>query len=142
MTRHSMAFCLLGLVAGTLVGCSDSDGRVGGVDKTTVDGSNGMRLTLHKPRNVTIERGEAESVGVNVERDNFDGEVTITISQLPAGVEAVDSPRTTRGNHEEVVLRASKDAALVRNHQALVTVEGPDGIRATESIEISINAKG
>lgn len=141
MTRLSMVLCLLGLAAGTLAGCAGRDGRVSGVDKTTVDGSNGMRLTLVKPRNVTIERGSAESVGVDVERDNFDGEVTIQFTRLPAGVEAVDSPRRTRGNHEEVVLRASHDADLVRNHQALVTVEGPDGMRATESIEISINQR-
>ncbi len=138
MKNASLITLVLGLAMVSVVGCADREGRVGGVDRTTVRGSDGERLTLVKPRNISIERGEAESIAVDLERNNLNGQVKITISQLPDGVEAVDTPRVTNGTHVELVLQAKPGAALVRNHQALVTAEGPDGIRATETLEISI----
>ncbi|HWL92576.1 MAG TPA: hypothetical protein VNT79_03495 [Phycisphaerae bacterium] len=130
--------CLVLGFALSVAGCSDSEGRVGGADKTTVRGSGGERLTLIKPVNITLRRGGAEGVTIRLERNNFDDEVKVSISQLPAGVEAVDSPRATRANEVEIVLRAGDNADLVERHQALVTAEGPEGIRATETLELNV----
>ena len=125
-----------------LVGaCADSTGRVGGVDQTTVRGPSGERLTVVKPRNIDLKRGEAESFVVELRRRNFSDEVKVTVSKLPRGVEAVDAPRKTTSDEVEIVLRASEGADLVGNHQALVTAEGPDGIQATETLQISVRER-
>jgi hypothetical protein len=56
--------------AALLVGaCADSRGRVGGISQTTVQGKGGAELTLVKPHNVDMRRGEAESVIVRIRRD-------------------------------------------------------------------------
>ncbi len=139
---------MLRIVILTLIGaavfvgaCADSRGRVGGVDRTTVLGSGGEKLTLVKPKNVAIRRGEAESVVVRLRRHHFSDEVKITVSQLPRGVNAVDVPRATNADRVELLLRADEDAALVRGHQVMVTAHGPDGISATETLEISVRER-
>ena len=137
MTALRIGFCTLGLTL-CLGGCADSTGRVGGIDRTTVRGPSGERLTLVKPENIHLKRGKAESVMVHLRRDNFSERVRVSVTQLPSGVEAVDEPRSTNSDRVEVVLRAGSDADRVQNHQALVTAEGPDGIRATETLEISV----
>ncbi len=137
MTASRCVIALAG--AAFLVGaCSDESGRRPGIDQTTVRGHEGERLTLVKPGAVMLERGDAETVKIRLRRDDVPGDVGVSIDNLPGGVEAVDAPRSTRDDSVNIVLKASDRADLVRNHQAYVTAEAPDGMRATESIEINV----
>jgi len=135
LQRYTLLALSLAFLA---AGCSDSSGRVAGVDKTTVRGPSGQKLTLVKPAGVTIQRGDAETVTIQLRRENLHEDVRVTIDDLPKGVEAVDAPRSTNGDSINLVLRASDQADLVKNHQAQVTAEGPHGMRATEPIEINV----
>ena len=118
--------------------CTDKGGRSQSADHTTVRGPAGQKLTIVKPSGVSLRRGQSETVTINLRRENLNGDVTISIANLPAGVEAVDAPRATRENSVKVVLRAKESAALVKNYQALVNADGPEGIRATETLQVSI----
>jgi hypothetical protein len=109
-----------------------------GCQQTTVRGPKGQRMTVAKPADVTLHRGEAESVTIALDRENFDGPVTVSISGLPSGVEAVDEPRSTTSESATVVLRASEHAGLVGNHMVDLTVEGPDGMRAREQFRVTV----
>jgi hypothetical protein len=62
-------------------------------------------------------------------------------SDLPKGVEAVDSGREVAAEEATFTLNAVPDAALVENHAAHVTIEGPNGMKATETLEISVKEK-
>jgi len=108
---------------------------------TTVRGSHGEKLVLYKPGHVKIERGHSESMRVRIKRENFDDAVRVSMTQLPQGVEAVDMPRETHSDTIEVVLRADPQAALVKDHEALVTVEGPQDMRATEAFKVSVRQR-
>jgi len=126
--------------AALAVGCSyeSSTKQTGG---TTVHGDHGEKLTIAQPKVQDIERGGTEKVTINLRRENFSDPVNVSVSDLPAGVEAVDAPRTTSGDEVEIVLRANENADLVSNHVVLVSAEGPNGIRATESFRISVKEK-
>lgn len=128
----------LAVVAG---GCADNSGRVPGWDESTVRGPHGQKLSLVKPHGVDLERGEAETVTVQLEREDFNQAIEVTISRLPGGVVAVDAPRRTSSNSVQLVLRARDDADLVENHQALVTAVGPDGMQVSETLEITVRER-
>jgi len=115
--------------------------KITGTSKTEVRGTHGQKLAVYKPGNVKIRRGEAETVKIRLHRENFSDPVNVSISQLPAGVEAVDVPRSTNSDSIDVVLRASDHADLVKNHEALVTAEGPEGIRATQPFKMNVREK-
>lgn len=109
--------------------------------ETTVHGDHGEKLTIAQPKEQDIERGGTETVTVHLARDNFSDPVNVSISDLPSGIEAVDAPRSTSGDQVDIVLRARDDADLVSNHVVLVSAEGPDGIRATESFRLTVKEK-
>ena len=122
-------------------GCERSEHGSDGVvadNHTTVRGEADRKLTVTRPHDVTLHRGKAESMHVRFQRHNFDGPVTVAVSNLPGGVEAVDVPRQSQGNDDTIVLRASDRADLVDNHQAQVSLTGPDGMQATETFELSV----
>lgn len=142
---------VLGAASAVLLtsGCSESNRESGQwwssgsssrspLDATTVRGKNGEVLVLYKPSNVSLRRGDAEPITVRMRREHFDGDVKVSVSNLPSGVEAVDAPRSTRGDSIRIVLRARDRADLVRNQEVLVSVEGPEGIRATESLSLTV----
>ena len=105
---------------------------------TTVKGEHGERLSIHQPKDQDIRRGATETVTIRLQRSNISGPIRVTFSQLPSGVEAVDAPRETESDKIEVVLRARENADLVSNQRVLVTAEGPDNIRATESFNLTV----
>ena len=112
-----------------------------GCKETTVRGPSGQKLTVVKPAGVSLRRGQTETVTIDLRRENFTDDVKVSIKDLPSGVEAVDSPAKTTGDSVKIVLRAKDSAALVKNHQAKVNAEGPEGIRATEMLAVSVNDK-
>lgn len=90
---------------------------------------------------MSLDRGEARPLKVRFERENFSSPVRVSVSKLPTGVEAVDAPRMTDLDNVEIVLAASNSADLVANHQIMVTVEGPDGMSATETVDLTVRDK-
>ena len=116
-------------------------GLMAGCEKTTVESSAGKKLTLVKPLDQSVTRGETEKVSVVVARTNFDGPVMVKFDDLPRGVSIVDSTSSIEGNERTFVLKAAADADLGKNHRATVTATGPDGMAATEKFEITVEDK-
>lgn len=112
-----------------------------GCEKTTVENEKGQKLTIVKPANSTIKRGETEKVSIVVTRDNFTGPVTVKFDKLPNGVTVVGSDNTIESNERTFVLSASSTADLVANHVATVTASGPEGMKATQEFSITIKDK-
>jgi hypothetical protein len=106
--------------------------------QATVRGPAGQRLTVMKPSDVTVHRGAADDVDVMLKKQNIPGTVTLTVSNLPDGVEAVDQPRRTSSKTVSITLRARQDADLVENHAAKLTAEGPDNMKVTQHFRISV----
>lgn len=139
------------MLAGVLAlaaGCNDnnsmSDSHGGGSRRdfwgreTTVRGAHGEKLTLVKPSSQSVRRGDAETVTIHVKRNGFSDPINVSLSQLPAGVEAVDTPKSVTGDSVEVVLRASPTADLVSNQLVMVTASGPNGMGAQESFKLTV----
>jgi hypothetical protein len=112
-----------------------------GCEKSTVEGTGGKELTLTKPSSVSVQRGETDKVNISISRKNFTGPVRIKFNNLPAGMEVVDANREIGGDDATFVLQASDKADLVENHNATVTVEGPEGMRATQPLVITVKEK-
>lgn len=110
-----------------------------GCSQTTAKGPRGEKLTLVKPVAQEIDRGDTEPLTVTIHRQNIADPIRLEVSQLPAGVEAIDIPRTTKDEKVEVLLRASPTADLVANHVVLVTAEGPNGTRVSETFELTVS---
>jgi hypothetical protein len=130
------------LVSGFVVACM-LVGAVG-CEKTTVEGTGGKKLTLTKPSDETIKQGDTASVKVHISREKFRDAVSVRFEDLPAGVEVQDKDGKigTEDSSATFTLKAAGDAKLVENHQAKVTVTGPDGIKATEPFKITVKSKG
>ncbi|HKQ48092.1 MAG TPA: hypothetical protein VJZ71_08495 [Phycisphaerae bacterium] len=112
-----------------------------GCEKTTVEGPAGKKLTLVKPMDSKIVRGSTEKVSVVVTRQNFDAPVTVRFSDLPNGVKVAEGANEIEGNERTFVLTATDTADLVKEHTAMVTVTGPDGMSATEQFKITVQEK-
>ena len=111
-------------------------------DKTATEGPGGKKLTLVKPSNQTLRRGETNEIAISIGRDNFGGPVKVKFAKLPKGVEAVETRDIpAEQTHATYTLHASNDADLVQNFEAAVTVEGPDGMATTQTFLVSINDK-
>jgi len=128
LKKLAMSIVILGLAA---PGC----------EKTTVKGPEGKKLTLVKPMDTTIERGETRKVSISIARENYSGPVTVKFEGLPAGVTVADGGRQIEGNERTFALVASNNADLVSNHAAEVTISGPDGISATEVFHVTVREK-
>jgi hypothetical protein len=112
-----------------------------GCEKTTVEGPAGKKLTLVKPMDSKIVRGSTEKVSIVVTRQNFDAPVIVRFSDLPKGVNVAEGANEIEGNERTFVLTASDSADLVKDHTAMVTVTGPDGMSATEQFKITVENK-
>jgi len=112
-----------------------------GCEKTTVEGPAGKKLTLVKPMDSKIVRGSTEKVSVVVTRQNFDAPVMVSFRDLPKGIKVAEGANEIEGNERTFVLTASDDADLVKDHTAMVTVTGPDGMSATEQFKITVQQK-
>lgn len=113
---------------------------LGGCKHSTVEGTGGKKLTLVKPANQTIKRGDTNQVTVGVTRSNFSDDVTISFDNLPQGVSVVDKEKKIAGsdNTATYTLKADANAALVTNHEVKVTASGPDGMKVTESFTLTV----
>lgn len=113
-----------------------------GCEKTTVQGTNGKKLTLLQPTSQTMKRGETNSISITVTRSNFGDAVGVKFANLPKGVHVIEDKKIGADqNIGTYTLHSAPDADLVTNHVARVTVEGPEGMTATETFEITIKDK-
>jgi hypothetical protein len=128
MTLRSSLFLALLTTAILITGCQ----------KATVQGPGGKSLTLLTPKTLTIGRGETRTLEVGIERRQTTAPVTVSLSLLPDGVTARQASKTVETDAATFVLQASRQAALVRNQAAAVTIEGPDGMRGTEHIRMTV----
>jgi len=115
----------------------------GGCKQTAVEGPSGKKLTLMKPADQTIKRGETNQVKVSINRDNFRDTVSITFDDLPNGVQVQDKDKKIAAEESSGVftLVADPKADLVTNHNAKVTAMGPDGMKVTETFKVTVKEK-
>ena len=115
-----------------LAGCSKS---------ATVTGEADKKLTLKEPASVTLERGGMAKAEINITRHDLAGEVSISFSGLPKGVEVVDSANNIVGDQGTYTLRASDSADLVEKSVAHVKATGAGPIAVSQPITITVKAK-
>jgi hypothetical protein len=126
MKNSAIAAALLCLAATTA--CQTAETR----------GPEGQHVTATLPISMKIHRGESAPVEIPIEREKFDGPVTVSISQLPKGVAADRPSMTVQSTSATFVLVADKAADLVTHQAVTVTVEGPPGRRAMQYVDLSV----
>lgn len=113
-----------------------------GCEKSTVEGPAGMRLTIVKPMDQSLKRGETNEVTVMIARENFSGDVKVTFENLPRGVTVIeDKPIAADKSRGTWTLHASNEADLVANQAVRVTVIGPNAMAATEVFMLTVKDK-
>jgi hypothetical protein len=113
-----------------------------GCEQTSVEGTGGKKLTLLAPASQTLKRGETNQIAITVTRSNFADSVSVKFSNLPKGTSVVEDKKIDADkNIGTYTLHSNPDADLVTNHVAKVTVEGPGGMTATESFQITVKDK-
>jgi hypothetical protein len=124
-----------------LAGCKGNGRSTGGNEKTTVKGEGDRQLTLSPPGGVTVHRGDVAEVKIEVERKDVAGSLSVDFDDLPEGVSVVNKDKKIEGDSETYSLKADTDAALVENHQAKVTVKGPDRMAATQTLRVTVKQR-
>ncbi len=112
---------LLMITAMAVTGCPER--------RVTVSGAHGQELTVISPRDATVERGSRETITVEVRRQGFHTPVTVSLSELPVGIQADRMSLSTGTNMATFVIRADETAPLVTGHAVRVTAEA-EGMRA------------
>jgi len=115
----------------------------GGCKQTSVEGPSGKKLTLTKPADQTLKRGEPNQVKVSINRDNFRDAVTVSFEDLPQGVQVQDKDKKIAPEETSAVFtfQADPKADLVANHNVKVTATGPDGMKVTEMFKLTVKDK-
>lgn len=130
------------LVSGLFIACVVV-GTVG-CEKATVEGPGGKKLSVTKPSDQSVKQGDTDSVKVSISRTNFRDAVTVRFDNLPQGVEIQDKDKKIPAEETSATftLKAAPDAKIVENHEAKVTVTGPDGMSASEPFKVTVKGKG
>lgn len=130
--RRGIGFALA-IAMGLALGCG----------KTTVEGPDGKKLTIVKPADQTVARGDTNGVQVMISRGNFRDPVSIKFENLPEGIKVQDKDlKIAAGdNSATFTLKADENAALVANHEVKVIVTGPNNMQATETFKITVKDK-
>ena len=104
----------------------------------TVRGTQGRSLTATTPTSMTILRGDSAPLQVGIDRERFTGPVTVSIFQLPNGVESDKSSIKAETTSATFILKAARNADLVSNQAVGVKVEDPNGRQATQYVNLTI----
>jgi len=114
-----------------------------GCQRTTVEGPGGKKLTLTKPSDQTLKRGDMHQVKVSISRTGFTDEVGVQLENLPAGVVVENKDHKIGSNESSATfnVKAEDNAGLVANQEVRVTVTGPDGMKVMEPFKITIKEK-
>jgi hypothetical protein len=96
-----------------------------------------MAISSVNPSSITLVRGgSAQSVTVNLTRNNYTGSVTLSTSALPTGVTATfTQPRT--GNSGSISLKAASNATLVSNQTITITASGSGVASVTATFSLT-----
>jgi len=115
----------------------------GGCKQTAVEGPSGKKLTLMKPADQSIKRGETNQVKVSINRDNFRDAVSIMFEDLPNGVQVQDKDKKIAPEETSATftLVADPKADLVTNHNVKVTASATDGMKVTEVFKVTVKEK-
>jgi uncharacterized surface anchored protein len=103
-----------------------------------VRGPEDKKLAATTPIAMTIHRGQSTALEVGIDRDNFSGPVTVSLSQIPKGVDVDRVSQKVETSSATFALTASKDAELVAERPLGVTIEGMDGRRATQFVALTV----
>lgn len=112
-----------------------------GCDSHSAAGKAKPTLSIIQPLDELIAPGDRGEVDIRVNRDDFDGAVTIDVSGLPAGIhlENVGGLVIARDQSKVTLnLRADATAPAVDNHVVSVRASAPNVATATESFKISV----
>jgi hypothetical protein len=104
----------------------------------TVRGTEGRSLTATTPRSMTLHRGDSAPLEVGIDRENFTGPVTVSIFQLPGGVQSDKTSIQAETTSATFILTAGSAADLVSNQAVGVTVEDPSGRQATQFVSLTV----
>ncbi len=104
----------------------------------TVRGTQGQSLTSTTPTSMTIHRGDSAPLEVGIDRERFTGPVTVSIFQLPKGVESDKSSIKAESTSATFILKAAAAADLVSNQAVGVTVADPNGRTATQFVNVNV----
>lgn len=115
---------------------------VSGCSSTTASGSRDRSITIVRPSDQTLRRGEINKVAIAILRQGFRADIQVSFEGLPAGVRVIEADR--RFTEDDVVvtytLFADNDAPPVREARVMVTAEGPDGLSASEVFHVTVDA--
>jgi len=126
MRAASFALVLTALVA------------TGACQSTSVRGEHDQEMTETTPMSLTMHRGETVALEVGIDRKNFSGPVTVSVSRLPKGVSVDRATQKTESQTATFALKASDGADLVANQKLDVTLDGMDGRRATQYVALTV----
>lgn len=104
----------------------------------SVRGTGDRSLTATTPRSMTLSRGHSGTLEIGIERDNFNGPVTVSVFQLPRGVESDYSVIRSDMTSATFILSADRSADLVHNQAVGVTVSDPNGRQVTQYVNLTI----
>ncbi|MBI2921431.1 MAG: hypothetical protein HYY18_10150 [Planctomycetes bacterium] len=111
-----------------------------GCGTTSATGPGDKKLTLVKPANQTLNRGDINRIAITVVRENIAPDIPIRFTNLPDGVKVIEKDK--KFEEDEIIVNytlfAANDADLVEGHVVKVTAEGPDGLAVTETFEVSV----
>lgn len=124
--------------AGTLLAVAVCLLATAACQTVTVRGTEDKKLAATTPIALTLHRGESTALEVGIDRDNFTGPVTVSVSQLPRGVEVDRVVQKVETQSATFALTASTTADLVAEQPVGVTVEGMDGRRATQYVALTV----
>lgn len=97
-----------------------------------------IRLSVWPP-SLTMATGSSEQVVVRVDRENFDGSLTVSVENLPATLNARTSPIPIRGTVTQVLLTADNNA-LPKTINAHIVARG-DGVQDTVMLPVHVIPK-
>lgn len=116
-------------------------GLLAGCASTSVTGEGGKTLTLLRPANQSLVRGQTNKILITVRRDEFAGPIEIEFQDLPDGVRIVEESTTVPAGDtfQNFTLYVAPDAEGTENHTVTVVATSPDGLQAVERFQIDIS---
>jgi hypothetical protein len=108
----------------------------------TTNKDDDKKLTVTKPSDVTLKRGDTATVTVSISRGGFQDSVDVKFEDLPKGVTVTDKElKIPKGDSSaKFTLKAADDAELSEK-TAKVIVTGTGGIKADSAFKVTVKDK-
>ncbi len=106
-------------------------------------GAKNRKLSVTSPGNQNVTQDATTDFKVAIDRDNFDGPVTVALDSLPSGVSVVTKEMTIPAGQESVnvTLKAEPNAAAAVGHVVKVTAKSPEMPEAVTDFKLDVKAK-